>query len=433
MAKKRPPSGPRLSSGSVVGWTPEKEAMAYNLEQKYGLPEGTIQGMSYRESQFGKLANRPGSQYQSEFQLGKAIRGKSGVTDTRDFQQTAEAAAKYAQENQAGLRAKLGREPTREELYMGHQQGLGGASKLISNPNASAASQIGQRFASANGGRGMSSQQFIDKHSRAFNEGIKQGDNQLWNSKSAPGIGDKTQLAMRGGEQPTVMAALEKLNQQQPQTMLAKAEPKAPDNLPAWAKTQMAQLNPNDMGKGIPASGMQTPPMNPQLQQPAPTQMAALGMNDFGSHIPTSNAPTPPMNPQLDAPPVQMAEAPVPPSRPDFATSNAPAPVQVASFNRPAPSTPRMPSMAAEQPLHAPMGGGGGGVEGMASGLSAPTQMAGDMGGEFSLASLFGDAMGPQQQEPFMMADAGFGDFGGGGFDAGGGFDLAGLFGGLFA
>lgn len=80
--------------------------------------------------------------------------------------------------------------------------------------------------------------------------------------------------------------------------------------------------------------------------------------------------------------------------------------------------------------------GGGGGVEGMAAGMSAPAQMSPEMMNPQAMAGqpaafgdlggLFADAFMPEMPQ---FADAG-GDFGGGaGMDFGGGFDLGSLFG----
>jgi hypothetical protein len=55
-------------------------------------------------------------------------------------------------DNAAVLRRALGREPTMGELYLAHQQGAGGASALLRNPNAPAGSVTNPSFISSNGG-----------------------------------------------------------------------------------------------------------------------------------------------------------------------------------------------------------------------------------------------------------------------------------------
>jgi hypothetical protein len=140
-----------------------------------------------------------------------------------------------------------------------------------------------------------------------------------------------------------------------------------------------------------------------------------------------ADVPTPPMRPaDLSPAPVQMADAPMPPSRP-ASFSAPPAPVQMAQVHQ--------PQGGMNQMLAEPQGGGGG-VEGMAAGMSAPAQMSPEMmnpqamagqPAEFGgLGGLFADAFMPEMPQ---FADAGSG-FGGGdmGF-GGGGFDLGSLFG----
>jgi hypothetical protein len=142
-----------------------------------------------------------------------------------------------------------------------------------------------------------------------------------------------------------------------------------------------------------------------------------------------ADAPMPPSRPaDLSPAPVQMADAPMPPSRPT-SFSAPPAPVQVTQMHH------AQPSGGMNQILAEPQGGGGG-VEGMAAGMSAPAQMSPEMMSPQAMAGqpaafgdlggLFADAFMPEMPQ---FADAG-GDFGGGaGMDFGGGFDLGSLFG----
>ena len=59
------------------------------------------------------------------------------------------------------MRSVLGREPTVGEMYLAHQQGLGGARRLLGNPNADAASLVGGEAVRLNGGRsGMTAAEF---------------------------------------------------------------------------------------------------------------------------------------------------------------------------------------------------------------------------------------------------------------------------------
>ena len=75
-----------------------------------------------------------------------------GVTDPFDPVQNMIGAQKYAADNGRALRLTLGRDPTDAELYLAHQQGAGGAEKLLFNPDARAGSLVGDFHIRDNGG-----------------------------------------------------------------------------------------------------------------------------------------------------------------------------------------------------------------------------------------------------------------------------------------
>ena len=76
-----------------------------------------------------------------------------GLANPRDPNASIDAAARLASDNKRVLVASLGRDPSDAELYLAHQQGAGGASKLLANPNAPAASIVGKQAVVQNGGR----------------------------------------------------------------------------------------------------------------------------------------------------------------------------------------------------------------------------------------------------------------------------------------
>lgn len=121
---------------------PEMRVLFRNLESKYGLPEGYLSGSAAIESHFDPNAHRPGSQFMGMFQLGEGVRNTYHVSNPYDVNQNAEAAAQYARDNARILHNKLGRDPSAGELYMAHQQGATGASKLLANPTTPALSLI---------------------------------------------------------------------------------------------------------------------------------------------------------------------------------------------------------------------------------------------------------------------------------------------------
>jgi Transglycosylase SLT domain len=75
-----------------------------------------------------------------------------GQGDRRDPAQSILATQRYAAANAQTLKGTLGREPTDAELYLAHQQGPGGAAKLLANPDARAGSLVGDAAIRSNGG-----------------------------------------------------------------------------------------------------------------------------------------------------------------------------------------------------------------------------------------------------------------------------------------
>jgi hypothetical protein len=86
------------------------------------------------------------------FQFTKGTARQYGLTDPTDPVASSDAAARLAADNKKSLTAALGREPTDPELYLAHQQGAGGAAKLLSNPNARAGDLVGDQAVRVNGG-----------------------------------------------------------------------------------------------------------------------------------------------------------------------------------------------------------------------------------------------------------------------------------------
>jgi len=83
----------------------------------------------------------------------------------------ARAAASFAKANSIGLRSVLGRDPTSQELYLAHQQGLGGASALLQNPTKRAVEVVDPKAVTANGGSpDMTAADFVRHIAGKYNE-----------------------------------------------------------------------------------------------------------------------------------------------------------------------------------------------------------------------------------------------------------------------
>lgn len=133
-------------------------------ETQYGLPSGFLSRTAQIESAFNPMARNPNSSAGGLFQFIDSTAQQYGLEDRFDPAQATDAAARLARDNAAMLRRTLGREPTAAELYLAHQQGGGGASKLLANPNARAVDVVGVDAVRLNGGdENMTAGQFASK------------------------------------------------------------------------------------------------------------------------------------------------------------------------------------------------------------------------------------------------------------------------------
>ena len=114
-------------------------------------------------------AANPNSSARGPFQFINSTAKQYGLTNPSDPAASADAAARLTLDNKAALTAALGRDPTPGELYLAHQQGAGGASKILGNPNAPIESVVGAEAARLNGAKpGMTAGQFAEKWTGKF-------------------------------------------------------------------------------------------------------------------------------------------------------------------------------------------------------------------------------------------------------------------------
>lgn len=139
-----------------------------------GVDPATMIGIGRIESGLNPNARNPSSSAGGLFQfIDKTARGY-GLTNRFDPAAASDAAARLTRDNAAFLSRRLGRQPTPGELYLAHQQGAGGAAKLLSQPGAPAAQLVGAEAVRLNGGRAdMSAGDFAG----------------LWSSKLAKAMG----------------------------------------------------------------------------------------------------------------------------------------------------------------------------------------------------------------------------------------------------
>ncbi len=108
------------------------------------------------ESSGNPFARNPNSSAKGMFQFIDSTAKQYGITapfGTPEYaKQEIEAVKKFTADNKAALTDALGREPTLGELYLAHQQGAGGAAKILTNPEARAVDLVGGDAIALNAG-----------------------------------------------------------------------------------------------------------------------------------------------------------------------------------------------------------------------------------------------------------------------------------------
>ena len=163
-----PTAGPMASGGS--GGLADYYSQ---LEQERGLPAGYLGKVRHIESSDGTNLVNPNSSARGDFQFMKSTAAQYGI-DPMDPRASAKAAADMAVQNRVSLANSLGVDPssiTGGQLYLAHQQGAGGAAKLLQSGNepGSASSILGDQASSLNGGAGLSGAQMSNKWISAYN------------------------------------------------------------------------------------------------------------------------------------------------------------------------------------------------------------------------------------------------------------------------
>lgn len=166
------------SFAAIQGDTPKAKiaGLVQSAAQKYGVDPSTLVRIAQVESGLNPNAKNPNS---SAGGLGQFIDTTwaqyGGGASKFDPNASADAMARLTRDNTAGLRQTLGRDPTPGELYLSYQQGLGGATKLLSNPQARAVDIVGDRAVRLNGGTpDMTAGQFAALWSRKVGGGPTQ-------------------------------------------------------------------------------------------------------------------------------------------------------------------------------------------------------------------------------------------------------------------
>lgn len=121
---------------------------------RYGLDPAVMTRIGQIESGLNPSAQNPNSSAGGVFQFIDSTWDQYGKGRNKlDAHSNIDSAGSYLSDTSAHLARTLGRAPQGWELYVGHQQGPGGASKLFSaDPTALASSVVGSDQVSLNGG-----------------------------------------------------------------------------------------------------------------------------------------------------------------------------------------------------------------------------------------------------------------------------------------
>lgn len=130
--------------------------------QRYGIEPDVLSYIAQRESNFNPQAKNPNSSAKGLFQFIDSTAKGYGLTDPFDPTASSDAAARLTRDNIAYLEKNLGRKPTKDEIYLSHQQGRKGALDLIMNPERKASDVVGAAAINLNKGRpDMTAAEFV--------------------------------------------------------------------------------------------------------------------------------------------------------------------------------------------------------------------------------------------------------------------------------
>jgi hypothetical protein len=137
--------------------------------------QGYFDKLAQIESAGDPYAKNPYSSAKGRYQFIDSTAKQYGITapfGTPEYQaQEEEAVKRFTEDNRRVLRNSLNREPTEGELYLAHQQGASGALKLLQNPDANAAQQVGGQAINLNAGNSnMSAGEFANQWVNKFDQ-----------------------------------------------------------------------------------------------------------------------------------------------------------------------------------------------------------------------------------------------------------------------
>ncbi|EJF98496.1 hypothetical protein MEI_00504 [Bartonella vinsonii subsp. arupensis Pm136co] len=147
----------------MTRYSPSIEQAIREAASRYGLPESYLYRVAQIESGGNPNARNPRSSAGGLYQFIDSTAKQYGLQDRFDPIQAADAMGRLTRDNRNHLSRVLGRAPSEAELYLAHQQGVGGAARLLQNPQAHAAQIVGSNAVGLNGGNaGMRAGDFVN-------------------------------------------------------------------------------------------------------------------------------------------------------------------------------------------------------------------------------------------------------------------------------
>ena len=144
---------------------PDIQNMIIQEAKNAGVSSSSLLAMAHLESSFRPDAGAKSSSAKGLFQFIDSTAKRYGLNSSNVFDPVTNTRAgiQLMKDNSAQFRKAFGREPTTADLYLMHQQGFGGLSKILKNPNANASKLLGAKKVALNGGNAkMSAKDFYD-------------------------------------------------------------------------------------------------------------------------------------------------------------------------------------------------------------------------------------------------------------------------------
>ncbi|WP_208438405.1 transglycosylase SLT domain-containing protein [Bartonella vinsonii] len=147
----------------MTRYNPSIDQAIRQSASRYGLPESYLYRVAQIESGGNPNARNPRSSAGGLYQFIDSTAKQYGLQDRFDPIQAADAMGRLTRDNRNHLSRVLGRAPSEAELYLAHQQGAGGAARLLQNPQAHAVQIVGSNAVGLNGGNaGMRAGDFVN-------------------------------------------------------------------------------------------------------------------------------------------------------------------------------------------------------------------------------------------------------------------------------